>query len=146
MQLVGRETRLLHAALLALALLALVVAGCGGSSDAAPLKKSQFVKEADQICATAQQERAGQKEELTESEDSGEEIMQLLLEPVQKMTDELGDLGPPEGQEKEVEAIIAAYEEGIAQLEAEPGGPEAVSAFDKANGLAEGYGLSGCTI
>lgn len=131
---------------LAAAALTLLALGCGGSSDAAPLKKSQFVKQADEVCASAQAERGEQKDELTESEDSEEEVMQTLLDPVENMVDGLSDLGPPKGQEKEVEAIIAAYEEGIASLEAEPTGPDAVSAFDKASKLAEGYGLSDCTI
>src|ERR1044071_6678232 len=127
---------------LAAAALTLLALGCGGSSDAAPLKRPQFVKQASEVCAGAQAERTEQKDELTESEDSEEEVMQTLLEPVENMADGLSALGPPEGEEKEVEAMIAAYEEGIASLEAEPTGPDAVSAFDKANGLAEGFGLS----
>ena len=138
-------------ALAAVALLAALATGCGDSSEAAPLKKSQFVKQADAICATAQGEREAQAKELAEqgeSDDSedAEEAIQKILEPVDKMTDELGDLGPPKGEEKEVEAIVAAYEEGASKLEADPAGPDSVSAFDKANQLAEDYGLTGCTI
>lgn len=128
------------------AALALLGTGCGGSSEAAPLKKSQFVKEADEICTNAQKERAEQSDELRESDDSEEEVMQKLLEPVEGMVSEISDLGPPKGEEKEVEAIIAAYEAGIEQLESEPAGQNTVSAFDKANKLAEGYGLTDCTI
>jgi hypothetical protein len=145
MQLVGREKGILFA--LVTALLAALVVGCGGSSsDAAPLKKSQFVKQADEVCASAQKERADQRGELTESEDAGGELMQTLLEPVETMTDDLAELGPPVGQEKEVEAIIAAYQQGISKLEAEPNAPDASTAFDKANEMAEGYGLSDCVI
>jgi hypothetical protein len=133
-------------------LLAALASGCGGSSEAAPLKKPQFVKEANAICATAQGERKAQVEALAEQSENSDgsedakEVMQTLLEPVGKMSDELGDLGPPKGEEKEVKAIIAAYEEGASKLEADPGGPDSVSAFDKANELAEAYGLTDCTI
>lgn len=126
--------------------LALLAAGCGGSSEAAPLKLPQFVKQGNEICVSAQKERTEQKDELSESEDSEEEVMQTLLEPIVGMVDDLSDLGPPEGQEKKVEAVIAAFEAGIAKLEAEPAGPDTVSAFDKANKLAENYGLTECTI
>jgi hypothetical protein len=132
-------------------LLAVLAIGCGGSSDAAPLKKPQFVAQAEEICATAQTEQDelgkefAQQGESDGSEDT-EAVMQEILEPVETMTEDLADLGPPKGQEKEVEAIIAAYEAGIAKLEAEPAGEGTVSAFDKANKLAEAYGLYGCTI
>lgn len=135
-----------------LVLLAALAAGCGGSSDAAPLKKSQFVAQADAICVTAQEEREAQGKEMADqgadadSSEDPEEVMQEILEPVEKMTDELSDLGPPKGEEKQVEAIVAAYEEGSEALEADPGGPDSVSAFDKANKLATEYGLSDCTI
>jgi hypothetical protein len=141
---VGREKGIVLA--LAIALLVALAAGCGGSSDAAPLKKPQFVKQADEVCATAQEERADQREELTESEDSAEDVMQTLLEPVENMTSDLADLGPPVGQEKEVEAIIAAYEQGVSKLEAEPEAADAPTAFDMANKLAEDYGLNDCVI
>lgn len=132
-------------------LLAVLALGCGGSSDAAPLKKPQFVAQAEEICATAQteQDELGKefsKQGASDGSEDQEAVMQEILEPVEKMSEGLADLGPPKGQEKEVEAIIAAYEDGIAKLEAEPAGEGTASVFDKANKLAEGYGLHGCTI
>jgi septal ring factor EnvC (AmiA/AmiB activator) len=144
MQVVGRGRGVFLA--LAAALLAALIVGCGGSSEAAPLKKSQFVKQADEVCASTQKERAEQSDELAESEDSEEDLMRALLEPVENMTDELADLGPPAGQEKEVEAIIAAYEKGISKLEADPGASDVPLAFDQANQLAADYGLTDCVI
>jgi hypothetical protein len=132
-------------ATLAAGLLVALAVGCGGSSEAAPLKKAQFIKQGDAICATAQAEREGQREELLE-QSSESDAMQILLEPIENMTGELGDLGVPVGQEKQVEAIISAYEEGAAKLEADPGGPNSAAAFDKANELAADYGLTGCSI
>lgn len=135
-----------------IALLAAVAIGCGGSSEAAPLKKPQFVQQANAICMTAQGEREAQGKELEKqggesggSEDT-EAAMEQILEPVETMVGELSDLGPPKGEEQQVEAIVEAYEEGISALEADPGGADSVSAFDKANGLAEDYGLFECTI
>jgi len=129
--------------------LALLATGCGGSSEASPLKKPVFVKEADAICAAAQSEREELRKELAEDDAGSEDtegVMQRILEPVEDMTEEIADLGAPVGQEQEVEAIVSAYEAGIAKLEADPAGPQTVSAFAKANQLAEAYGLTGCTI
>jgi hypothetical protein len=130
---------------LAAVLLAALVIGCGGPSEAAPLGKAQFVKQADAICLTAQAEREGQRKEVSEQA-SESDAMQILLEPIESMTVELGDLGAPVGQAKQVEAIISAYEEGAAKLAAGPGGPDSASAFEKANELAASYGLTGCAI
>lgn len=144
MHLMGGTSRISFAALTAVLLAALAI-GCGGSSEAAPLKKAQFIKQGDAICATAQAERKGQRQEATD-QSSDSDVMRVLLEPVENMTEELGDLGVPVGQEKQVEGIISAYEEGAAKLEADPGGPNSVAAFDKANKLAADYGLTGCAI
>ncbi|HUB99347.1 MAG TPA: hypothetical protein VMS11_05945 [Solirubrobacterales bacterium] len=132
---------------IALVVACLVFAGCGGSGSD-PLTKAEFLKQGNAICATMQNERASQAKdaeaELADADE--EETMSFALEPVETMTDELGDLGPPEGQEKEVEAIIAAFEDGTSQLEAEPTGPKSISAFAQADKKATAYGLTECTI
>jgi hypothetical protein len=130
---------------LAVALLTGLSLGCGGSSEAAPLGRAQFIKQGDAICATAQAARGDQREELS-GQDSDSEVVGILLEPIEQMTEELAGLGAPVGEEKQVDAIVSAYEEGAAKLEADPGGPDSVTAFDKANELAEDYGLTGCAI
>jgi hypothetical protein len=130
---------------LTVALLAALALGCGGSSEAAPLKKAQFIKQGDAICATAQAEREDQRKEMA-GQSSESDVMQVLLQPIENMTKELDDLGVPVGQEKRVEAIVVAYEDGIAKLEADPGGPDSVAAFRTASKLAADYGLTGCSI
>jgi hypothetical protein len=144
MHLMG-EGKWLPCLALAAVLLAAVAVGCGGSSEAAPLKKAQFIKQGNAICATAQAEREGQRKELSEQA-SESEVMQTLLAPVESMTEELDDLGVPVGQEEQVDAIVSAYEDGAAKLEADPGGTDSVAAFDTANKLAADYGLTGCAI
>ena len=123
-------------------LLSLVAIGCGGSSQSEPLTKSEFVKQANVICATAQEERAGQPKEMSGSETD----VETLTEPVEKMAEELGDLAAPAGQQKEVAALVASYEAGVSKLSTDPLGADSASAFAKANQLAADYGLSGCSI
>lgn len=134
--------------MLAVVLLSSLAIGCGGSSDAAPLKKTQFVKQGNAICATMQAERDSQTKEAQKQLSGADETeaMSFALEPVETMTDELGELGAPTGQEEEVEAIIAAFEDGVSQLEAEPTGPKSATAFEQADKQAAAYGLTECTI
>lgn len=136
-----------------LAALIVFAAGCGGSGDPKPLKKPQFVAQADKICSKANEERTKTSKSAVEEatadvseEDEAVAGTEALLSPIEEMTDELGGLGPPRGDEKEVEAIIAAFEAGSQQLEEEPGGPHSVNAYQKANELAEAYGLIDCSI
>jgi hypothetical protein len=146
------------AIVLASLLIAVAGAGCGsGSSSTAdsastPLSKAEFRKQAGAICENAQKERKeGQKEAVAKGEEAGsaEEAKvttEALLAPVRTMTAELSELGAPKGQEKQVQAIVAAFEAGIASLEANPTSPQAASAFAKADKLAIEYGLTDCVI
>ena len=149
---IRRDTKAAVVVVALFLLLAVAAIGCGGSSDPEPLSKSAFVEQANAICGNYAKEQKQVGEEVvaaSESADPSEEAVagtEKLVAPVKTMTDELSDLGPPKGDEKEVAAIIGAFEAGAAQLEAEPGGPDSVSAFDKANALATSYGLSDCTI
>jgi hypothetical protein len=131
--------------------LAAVGVGCGGSDDPAPLTRSEFVKQANEICSSAESERKQESEDLGSAEEGDqateqEAVAAALVSPVESMVEDLDGLGPPKGDEKQVEAIVVAFEAGIDRLEAEPVGAGAVAAFSKANGLALEYGLTDCTI
>lgn len=138
----------------ALLILAVVVAGCGGSSDAqgAPLPKPVFVKQANAICQRATEARKQASKEATSKAaevDESEEAQvftEALLASVKTMTEELGELGPPKHQEKQVEGIIVAFEGGIEEIEANPESSQVPFAFAEANKLAAAYGLTECSI
>lgn len=142
----------LAAAVAALVTLVAVAAGCGSdSSTAAALKKPAFIQQANAICVEGTDERKQVTKDLAENgEDDGSDeaavATEALVSPVLNMTEELGDLGAPKGDEKQVEEIVEAFEAGIANLEADPGGPKSASAFAKANELAGEYGLTDCTV
>lgn len=149
----GKPGSLTIAAFIVVALVTLVAvaAGCGSdSSEAAPLTKSAFVKEANEICVAATKERGQATKQLDdEGEGGADEVSagtEALTAPVQTMAEELGDLGAPKGDEKEVEQIVDAFEAGVAELEDEPVGTDAASAFAEANEMAAAYGLSDCSV
>jgi len=133
-------------------LLAIVsVSGCGGSGEADTLTKAEFVKEANQICSNARGELEDGLAEAADGEGEpqrGELVTEVILPTVQQMSEDLGDLGPPQGDEKEVRAIVAGFEGGVRKVEANTGADLAqdVAAFGHADQLAEEYGLTDCRI
>lgn len=130
---------------------AIATVGCGGSGDSEPLKRTAFVEEANGICVEAEEARKQGTDDLLDGDEvdpseEAEVVSEALVAPVQTMTDELADLSPPKGDEKQVEAIVAAFEGGVAKVEADPVGSEAETPFAEANELALEYGLTDCTI
>jgi hypothetical protein len=157
-------TKPLMALLAALATLALV-AGCGGGSDsnssteatAASPTKAEFLKQGNAICAKGNKEIGEGFEEFgkehgfskqskptqPELEEAAEEI---LIPKIRQELDGIRALGAPSGEEAEVEAILAAAEEGLEKGEEDPGAmiEEGEGPFAKANKLSREYGLVKC--
>jgi hypothetical protein len=129
----------------------LSAAGCGSSSEAEPVTKAEFVKQANQICSSARSEL---EEGLAEAADGAAEpqrdevISDVILPTVQQMSEDLGDLEPPKGDGEEVQAIVAGFEGGVQKVKANAGADlaEDVAAFGHADELAEEYGLTDCRI
>ncbi len=140
---------------------ALVVAGCGSSDDTssteASLTKAEFVKQADAICTQGSKDINAEFEEFTKekgisetkapAKDVQEEAVESILIPsISSQVEEVKALGTPEGDEGEVEALIAAEEEVLEEGEEDPVSLlEGGSAKEKeANKLATDYGLTAC--
>ncbi len=147
------RTALLPALLLSLSL---VAAGCGGDDDgggggdAEPLSKADFTTQANKICADGNAELETDAEELGD-EPTQEQIEQFaadtLVPNLQGQHDDLADLGAPEGDEDEVEAILDSLQEGIDAVEADP---SLITSSDdplaEASELAGEYGLTDCAV
>ena len=171
--------RSIFLALCALLAIAAVVAGCGGggssssstsgetggsteaetggsgeeSGGAAPTKAA-FIKEADAVCAAAEEELNAEintfakennikleKEELTESQQ--EELFQELVLPnIAKQGEELAALTPPEGEESTVEDLTDTLSKEVEEAEEEGGVNE--NALAAATKKAKAYGLKVC--
>jgi hypothetical protein len=125
----------------------LAAVGCGGSGDAAPLTRAQFIDQANAICSNSETERSTATREAAGDGEEAAPVTKAALQPVQQMAEELGDLGPPAGDEREVEAIIASFEKGIKKLEASSTDlVSTIAAFERADELADEYGLTSCAI
>jgi len=113
--------------------------GCGGGDDEATaetLTRAEFVKQANAICKKANYKRRlalyafFEKHGGIENPDSYEELVNdLYLPEVKDMIDAVAALDPPPGDQAEVDAIMDAFEDGVAALEGEGG--EAVEAATK---------------
>lgn len=148
----------------ALAAVAALAAGCGGGEDeggfspvvAEPIAKVEFLRQADQICLASESRIEAAADDLLTGpgEPDPAEVERIALDLVvpalQSEVVAIRALGAPEGDEQEVEAILAATEEGIAAIEADPRGlTEAGSVpapLARAERLARAYGSQQCGI
>jgi hypothetical protein len=136
--------------------------GCGGDGStevtaSADVEKPTYIKKADAVCKQANiriedgwedfvKGRGGDPTKAFEGEDAENEFTATVVLPgKQWQVDELAKLAAPESDQKEVEAILAAYQEGIDVGEADP---ERVTSsqgvFKYAAKTAEDYGLREC--
>lgn len=127
-----------------------VAVGCGGSDDS--LTKAEFTRRADAICKKGEEERiAGVQEN---GQDFRNKISKKAMAAIQKKlltsvivttleteSDELAALGVPDGDEDEVDAILAAHEQVVDKVRKSGLDEESLGEFSK---LAREYGLEGC--
>lgn len=150
-------------ALAGLVVLAVVVAGCGSSSEdssstssTASLSKAEFLKQGNAICKegnesiNAEFEEFSKENNLSESEEppkavQEEAIEQILIPSINGQIEDIRALGTPEGDEGELEEVFTAEEEVVEEAEAEPTSLfETTTAQKEANKLAREYGLTVC--
>lgn len=130
---------------LTLALLTVVVGGCGGEEESggsgageaqqtapapittASLSKAQFVNRANSICERLDEEQAVALTEYAEErpDQSEEELLPGAIEEIFIPTKEtqiakLRELGAPRGEQKRVEAIVRAMERALEDLQDAP--------------------------
>jgi hypothetical protein len=118
------------------------------------LTKSEFVEQGNAICAEDTEEREKVLSELAETlnpngdqEAYREQALTKLLPIYEGAAKQIGELGPPAGDEAKVEGIVKAMEEAVARVEANPQTAAVGSLpFKKANEAAESYGLKACVI
>ncbi len=134
----------------AVTVLLALAAGCGGDSAPAPTK-DEFVAQANEICLEGDKElRAASQDLAAEGRPSDEEINQFISDEVvpniEDQAAQIRDLGAPEGDEDQVNAIVDALDQAVEETKADPGGVSGGSGtpFDEVNQLAQDYGLTDC--
>lgn len=147
--------------LAAAALLATLLAGgCGGEEDedrfpalvAGPLSKTEFLREADRICFASEARIEAAADDLARRRGGpsaaavGRLAERVVIPALETEVDAIRALGAPEGDEREVEAILDATAAGIESIRARPralldGVP---APLRRAQRLAEAYGSREC--
>jgi len=153
-------SKLLTAAAAA-AVLAALVAGCGGGDEttdaSVTLTKVEFVKQGDAICQAGNKEIEEGFEEFAKendlpenkepSKEQGVELVETVLLPsIEQQGEELRELGAPEGDEEQIDEMLTALEDAVAEGEDEPEilFEGKTDPFGKPNQLAEDYGFKVC--
>jgi len=149
-------------AIAAVVALAALVAGCGSSDDSTTdetvtLTKTEFIKQGDAICKEGNEEIQEGFEEYAEendlpqnkepSKEQGVEITETVILPnVQQQAEEIRDLGAPEGDEDQVDELVTALEDAVAEGEDDPESlfKGSTDPFGKVNKLASDYGFKVC--
>jgi hypothetical protein len=120
-----------------------------------PLTKAAFIKQGDAICAEVPQEynknlEALEKEAKKEKKPkptTAEINSKAAVPPIHIAVEKLEKLGPPKGDEAEIEAIVKAMESAAKGVEAKPeselSGPK--SPFAEFQKLTTAYGFQGCS-
>jgi len=150
---VGKRLTAMLAGALALA----AIAGCGGSDSEESLSKAQYIKQGDAICQEAYDEyqseydayakEHGIKKGAFPSRKQLYEVMEEFYIPSREARlAGLQELNPPSADEDEVEAILAATEDGLekANKNAQLLFGETPYPFEKANDLSTAYGFEVC--
>ena len=127
-----------------------LLAACGGDDESSsePLTKAEFLTQGNAICAEANKEIGAAIEEIPSEPDEAQLesfTSDTFVPNIQGQLDDLGDLGPPEGDEEKVDAIIGSAQEALDKVEDDPSlllsndDP-----FNESYDLAENYGLEEC--
>jgi hypothetical protein len=139
--------------IVALALLALLLSGCGGGSSG-PLTKSELIEKGDEICRKAD---ATQSESLDAyikehpgssafEEGSGLLLKSVGLPPLAAELEELRELKPSESAATQYAAFIKSFQAAFAAIEAKPQlmASSAHNPLDEPDRLAREYGFTDC--
>lgn len=147
----------LLAVLAAFALLAAVVAGCGGDDDSettATITKAELIKQGDQICEKANEQSETEAEEFAEENDFTlekasdeqleEAVAEVLVPNLNGQIEDIRALGAPEGDEEQVDEILTSLEGAADEIEEDPSVVFDGEVLKEPSKLAEAYGFEVC--
>lgn len=151
----------LFAVLIGVLAIAAIGAGCGGGGESDATAGDQqsrpvFLKKGNAVCLRNWEEvkddfnkflkaHGGSKAAFADIDSITEYVDTVVIPNKEQLLDELRELGAPSGDEEKVDAIIAAYEEGIDVAEEDPErAAVGEGVFWYAADLAKKYQLRNC--
>jgi hypothetical protein len=135
--------------------LLLFTLGCGSGNSTTSLTRGEFIKQGNAICEKQQNKRKEMIGEAVAEIPKGQVMSDKLKKRVmleitpfyEKMTAELKQLGTPEGDEQQVEAMIKAMEKAPKETRAHLSRAINRSVeYTKPDELVRDYGLESCAI
>jgi hypothetical protein len=140
----------------------LVGSGCGdGEADSgadsasAPLTKQEYIAKAENVCLQAGKAASGRFQALQKSNEDLNEAQlmpraseEVLVPSMEEIADELQSLGPPAGDERQVDAFLTALQQAIDDASGRKitSFQQFSEPFQRYNKLIEAYGFENCTI
>jgi hypothetical protein len=136
--------------------LLLVAAGCGGGSST--ISQQEYEHELELVCNKGLQAREDafreitqEYEELSEAEATAQvqnENLLKLIDLYQETTEEIDEIGVPEGNEKKAEELVEEREVATNKVKADPAGtrPRFSQIFEKSSQLAKSFGAQACVV
>lgn len=134
----------------------LTAAACGGGGGSGTLTKAEFIKQADKICAVANDELDALPE--PQNLEEAENVLRTGATRTKKLLSDIRALNEPEADRATLEQIYSLVEQGIAKYEGavagiRSGNPAALDAiaqqgqalFDQANAASKTYGFKDCS-
>lgn len=150
-------SKLLTAAAAA-AVLVMLVAGCGGgdetTDETVTLTKTEFIEQGDAICKKGNDQSEKEAEEFAEENDftlekaSDEEleeaVSEVLVPNLNQQAEEIDALGAPEGDEEQVEELVASLETAADEIGDDPSLVFDGKVLEEPEELAQDYGFKVC--
>ena len=131
--------------LIAVVVLGLLVAGCGGgssgSSGSGEPDKAEFISQANEVCDEA-------NEVLLKKVEKNQDVAGATIAAFEVEIEKIGALTPPKGDEKQIESMLGHLENSIESIETEEDINTANTELAEAEKIADAYGLSkkGCLV
>lgn len=147
------------ATLAVLMALAVIVVGCGGGGETTGIttvasSKAEVIKKGDAICKKANEQNEVEASNFAKAHDFDPEgaskpqleqlVEKVLVPSLNQQAEELGQLGAPEGDQEQIEAIIVALEAAAEEIEDEPSLAFEAKVLNKPSRLAAKYGFTVC--
>ncbi len=140
------------AILISVLAVAAIAAGCGGDDSSSSLTKAEFVAQSEDMCKQIRKEvqaelkpfiAANAKNSPKETE---EKLLTAIVVPtLQKEVDEFEEIGAPEGEEEQFDAIVVGLEKVIQTGEEDfAGWTAATDPFREVDQELKAFGLEVC--
>jgi hypothetical protein len=128
--------------------------GCGGGDDGPTITKAEFTKKATKVCTKTQKQM--QKEidlalkEKVKAKNASVAITAVVQGSIvpgfEKEINAIEDLGTPEGEDAQVEAVLVSMQEVVDDATTDPEAflATAEESYEKSEKAAQDYGIPAC--